>query len=118
MPCAMNDVSIATTSNGGESPKDIVYRPLHVLPGFNFTSEHWAREGLQREEDQSSLRIDLLEGFTRSWKDLGFGHLDNTEKSGRKGSKEVERIRSTIGEWRLVLKYTAIHGFDVNRGLW
>ncbi|KAF0316411.1 hypothetical protein GQ607_016334 [Colletotrichum asianum] len=116
MPCALHDVSFNTLARNGEPPKDLVYRPLHVLPGFTFASEDWANRGFKEEDDPSSMRIDLLEGLTRTWKDLGFPQLDNTEKSF--GKKDIESIRRTIGDWKLMLKYTDIHAFDVNRGLW
>lgn len=116
MPCAMHDVSVNTLANKDDPPKDLVHRPLHVLPGFIFAGEDWANRGLREEDDPSSMRIDLLEGFTRTWKDLGFPQLDNMEKSF--GKKDIDTIRSTIGEWKLMLRYTDIHAFDVNRGLW
>ncbi|KAL2275028.1 hypothetical protein FJTKL_02569 [Diaporthe vaccinii] len=116
MPCAMHDVSINTLASQGDPPKDLVHRPLHVLPGFIYTGENWANRGLSEGDDQSSMRIDLLEGFTRTWKDLGFEQLDNMEKSF--GKKDIEPIRDTVGEWKLMLKYTDIQAFDVNRGLW
>lgn len=116
MPCTMHDVSVNTLANKDDPPKDLVHRPLHVLPGFTFTGGDWANRGLREQGDQSSMRIDLIEGFTRTWKDLGFPQLDNMEKSF--GKKNIDPIRDTIGKWSLVLKYTDIHAFDVNRGLW
>lgn len=116
MPCALQDVSFNTLARNGEPTRDVVYRPLHVLLGFTFASEDWANRGLKEEDDPSSMRINLLEGFTRTWKDLGFPQLDNAEKSF--GKKDIETIRRTIGEWKLMLKYTDIHAFDVDRGLW
>ncbi|RSL44908.1 hypothetical protein CEP53_011017 [Fusarium sp. AF-6] len=116
MPCAMHDVGINSLASKHEPPKDLIHRPLHVLPGFVSAGQDWASRGLKEEDDPSSMRIDLLEGFTRPWKDLGFPQLDSMEKSF--GKKDVEVIRSTIGEWKLMLRYTDIHAFDVNRGLW
>lgn len=112
----MQDVSVNTLESKGDPPRDLVHRPLHVLPGFILTGQDWANRGLRDGSDQSSMRIDLLEGFTRTWKDLGFVQLDNMEKSF--GKKDIDWIRETIGEWKLMLKYTDIHAFDVNRGLW
>ncbi|KXH43605.1 hypothetical protein CNYM01_02744 [Colletotrichum nymphaeae SA-01] len=105
-----------TLANNDDPPKDLVYRPLHVLPGFTFVGQDWESRGLKEGDGLSSIRIDLLEGFTRAWKDLGFPQLDNTEKSF--GKKDLETIRRTIGEWKLELRYTEFQAFDVTRGLW
>ncbi|KAK2759271.1 hypothetical protein CKAH01_16687 [Colletotrichum kahawae] len=102
----------------GEPPKDIVFRPLHVLSGFSITADHWADKGRQEERNLTELRIDLLEGFCRTWKELGFGQYEGSDKSYRKGSKDLERIRATIRDWKLVLRYTDLQAFEVNRGLW
>jgi hypothetical protein len=112
----MHDVSVSTLANKQAPPKDVVYRPLHVLPGFVFAGEDWANRGLSEGDGLSSMRINLMEGFTRTWKDLGFPQLDSTEKIF--GKKDVDTIGETIKEWKLMLRYTDIHGFDVNRGLW
>lgn len=116
MSCAVQDVSSRTLANNDDPPKDLVYRPLHVLPGFTFVGQDWEARGLKEGDGLSSIRIDLLEGFTRAWKDLGFTQLDNTEKSF--GKKDLEAIRRTIGEWKLELRYTEFQAFDVTRGLW
>lgn len=118
MPCAMGDVSLKTTAAGNEAPKDIVYQPLHVLPGFKLAAQHWAGKGLQDKGDLSRINIDLLQGFTGSWRELGFGDIEETEKRYRRNSKEFNKICSTIQEWKMVLKFTDIQAFDVNRGLW
>ncbi|KAH7477489.1 hypothetical protein FOMA001_g9794 [Fusarium oxysporum f. sp. matthiolae] len=35
----MGDVGPTTTVNGSDVPKDVVYMPLHVLPGFKLSGE-------------------------------------------------------------------------------
>ena len=116
MPCAMHDVNVKTLANKDAPPKDVVHRALHVLPDFVFAAEDWFNRGLKEEDDLNTMRIDLMEGFTRSWKDLGFPQLDSMEKSF--GKNDIDTIRETISDWKLMLRYTDIHAFDVNRGLW
>lgn len=118
MPCSMSDVSGATTISSSQDSHAIVYQPLHVLPGFKFTAEEWARKGLKDKQDLAELRIDLLAGFTRTWEELGFSPACVPDKIFRKGGKDLERIRTTIKDWKLVLRYTDMQSFDINRGLW
>ena len=90
MPCAMGDVGRTTTINGGEAPKDVVYRPLHLLPGFKFSGEDWVDRGLKDQHDLTELPIDLLAGFTRTWQGLGFDKGKVPDRTFAKSSKEYQ----------------------------
>ena len=118
MPCAMGDVGRTTTINGGEAPKDVVYRPLHLLPGFKFSGEDWVDRGLKDQHDLTELPIDLLAGFTRTWQGLGFDKGKVPDRTFAKSSKEYQEIKETIAGWKLTLKYTDMQAFEINRGLW
>lgn len=118
MPCALQDVSIKTTEASGIVPTDIVYRPLHLLPGFKYAGDDWLAKGIRDRDANhlSEMRINLADGFTGSWKELGFPDVNDREYV--EGSSELTYILETVNKWEMVLRYTDMQAFDINRGLW
>lgn len=124
MLCATTDITDAGLKRMEIKPETAIYRPLHVLEGWDWAGDIWSSTGLGDKNMLTQIKINLEAGFDVSWTQLGFPNLDLVDTTAQKSafsslsSERKEAVRSVLQSWDMTLKFTALHPFDVSRGLW
>lgn len=118
MPCAVEDLSDDGLKASGKQPTNVVYRPLHVLEGFNFSGDEWRNDGLSDQLRLTQVEVKIADGFKRSWRELGFADIRDAGTGFGVTKDDQEKIFKVLSSWKMYLQYTGLHSFDVSRGLW
>jgi hypothetical protein len=106
MPCAYLDVNMVGGSNA--KPKDIVYRPLYYLSGYNSAATRWRNEFSDKSKSPQQRIVSFEDLKKKTWKQLGITGSDSDD--------DTATLINAFFE--VTLTYTDIGVFDVKRGLW
>ena len=95
---------------------DIIYRPLHALPGFRIDGESWVAKYLNDRSHPHEVSLDLLLAMSPSctWSSLGFPAFDALKPTTRESDVQA-LVKAGL---RVTLSYTGIGSYQVVRGLW
>jgi hypothetical protein len=124
MPCATADITDLGLKRSEVKPEAVIFRPLHVLEGWDWAGDIWSSTGLSDKNMLTQIKINLDDGFDTTWAELGFPSLDLVDRSTQKGAfsslppAKQEAVRSVVRSWDMTLQFTALHSFDISRGLW